>query len=88
MGQADWMIPRPSLAAQAQLQHSLQVLQALYPREHAQVVSLAGDLMSLNMHYKTLLNQAIGHIMELEVAEVLRERTPAQPGACKVSADS
>jgi hypothetical protein len=88
MPQAEWMIPRPSLAAQAQLQHSLQLLQATKPHEHDKLVSLAGDLLRLNMHYKTLLNQAIGHIIELEVAEVLRERTPAQPGACKVSADS
>lgn len=88
MPQAEWMIPRPSLAAQAQLQHSLQVLQATEPNEHAKVVSLAGDLMRLNMHYKTLLNQAIGHITELEVAAILHEHTPAQPGAYTASGDS
>ena len=88
MPQAEWMIPRPSLAAQAQLQYSLQVLQATEPREHDKVVSLAGDLLRQNMHYKTLLNQAIGYIIELEVTEALREHTPAQSGTYTASGDS
>lgn len=88
MPQTDWMIPRPSLAAQAQLQYSLQVLQATEPHEHTKLVSLAGDLMRQNMHYKTLLNQAIAHITELEVAEALRERTPVQPDPYTTSVGS
>lgn len=79
MSPADWMIPRPSLAAQAQLQYSLHVLQSLEPREYPKLVAFAGDLLRKNMHYTTLLNQAIGHITELEAAEALREHTPAQP---------
>lgn len=73
------MIPRPSLAAQAQLRYNLHVLQKVEPREHDKVKSLAGDLLQQNMHYKTLLNQAIAHIIELEAAAALAERIPAPP---------
>jgi hypothetical protein len=88
MAQADWMIPRPSLAAQAQLEYSLRVLQTEGPNERDKVLSLAADLMRQNMHYKTLLNQAIAHITQLEVEAALRDRTPAQPGTCEVAIDS
>lgn len=88
MAQADWMIPRPSLAAQAQLEYSLRVLQAEGPAECDKVLSIAADLMRQNMHYKTLLNQAIAHITQLEALAALHDRTPALSDSCKAAVDS
>lgn len=68
---ADWMIPQPSLAAQAQLQHSVCVLRANGRNEIDATIQLAEDLMKQNMHYKTLLCQAIGRISELELQAFL-----------------
>lgn len=77
---ADWLIAKPSLAAEAQLQHSVCVLRANGATEIEATVRLAEDLMRQNMHYKTLLNQAIAHISTLELAAFLREAdAPPQP---------
>ncbi len=79
MADSPWMIPKPSLAAQAQLQHSLHALRSEGPGNIDKVIDLTADLLRQNMEYKTLLNQALGHIIQLEAAAALREPLPALP---------
>lgn len=93
MALADWMIPKPSLAAQAQLQHSLQVLRRDGRAQIDSTIELTAQLLQQNMHYRTLLKQAVGHIAELELREFLQSSAPALPaprslaGQCAVESD-
>ena len=76
---ADWLIAKPSLAAQAQLQHSLLAVRANGRREIDATLDLVGRLLQQNMHYHTLLTQAIAHIAELELAALF---SPQQTSPC------
>jgi hypothetical protein len=75
---ADWLIPKPSLAAQAQLQHSICVLRAEGKAHIDATLNLTESLLRQNMHYHTLLNQAIHHISELELQQILTPPDPVQ----------
>lgn len=78
---ADWMIPKPSLAAQAQLQHSVCAIRAEGRQNIDATLKLTEALLRQNMHYHTLLNQAIRHISELELQQFLTQSDQAQYAA-------
>jgi hypothetical protein len=71
---SEWLIPKPSLSAQAQLRHSVDTLRKHGPAEAHATTELACSLMHQLMLKDTLLRQAIHHISALELGELLTER--------------
>ena len=82
---ADWMIPKPSLAAQAQLQHRICALRSDGKKNIDATLNLTESLLRQNMHYHTLLNQAIRHIAELELQQILTPPDPTRPQESQLS---
>ena len=74
MALSEWLIPKPSLSAQAQLRHSVDTLRKHGPVEAHATTELACSLMHQLMLKDTLLRQAIHHISALELGELLNER--------------
>jgi hypothetical protein len=74
MALSEWLIPKPSLSAQAQLRHSVDTLRKHGPSEAHATTELACSLMHQLMLKDTLLRQAIHHISALELGEVLAQR--------------
>jgi hypothetical protein len=73
MAFGEWMVPKPSLAAEAQLRHDIAMIRKVHPRDMARLVSLTESLLTQNMHYRTLVRQATCHIANIELQEILRE---------------
>jgi hypothetical protein len=74
MALSEWLIPKPSLSAQAQLRHSVDTLRKHGPTEAHATTELACSLMHQLMLKDTLLRQAIHHISALELGELLAQR--------------
>jgi hypothetical protein len=74
MALSEWLIPKPSLSAQAQLRHSVDTLRKHGPSEAHATTELACSLMHQLMLKDTLLRQAIHHISALELGELLAQR--------------
>ena len=74
MALSEWLIPKPSLSAQAQLRHSVDTLRKHGPAEAHATTELACSLMHQLMLKDTLLRQAIHHISTLELGELLAQR--------------
>lgn len=69
MSSHDWLIPNPSLAALAQLQHNLATVRKC--TDVMRLMSLTESLLQQNMLYGTLLKQATHRIAELEREQFL-----------------
>lgn len=87
MAFADWMIPKPSLAAQAQLQHTIHALRARRNDKIETMLDTLESLLQLHLNYSTLLNQAIAHIAEIEAKEILKESASQRPPSAAAFAD-
>jgi hypothetical protein len=74
MALSEWLIPKPSLSAEAQLRHSVDTLRKHGPSEARATTELACSLMHQLMLKDTLLRQAIHHISALELGELLAQR--------------
>ena len=74
MALSEWLIPKPSLSAQAQLRHNLDTLRKHGTSDPHATTELACSLMHQLMLKDTLLRQAIHHISALELGELLNER--------------
>lgn len=79
MALSEWLIPKPSLSAQAQLRHNLDTLRKHGSSDPHGTTELACSLMHQLMLKDTLLRQAIHHISALEMQQVLTE-SPYRPG--------
>lgn len=66
MHSLDWMVPRPSIAAEAALRHAIHAVRNEGPADVAKLVSLTENLLQQNHLYRTLLKQATPHIAGLE----------------------
>jgi len=73
MALSEWLIPKPSLSAQAQLRHSVDTLRKHGPSEAHATTELACSLMHQLMLKDTLLRQAIHHISALELGDLLAQ---------------
>lgn len=73
MAYADWFVPRPSLAAQANLQHAINAVRNEGPTDVSKLIDLTESLLRQNMLYRTLVSQALARVLELETQEALRE---------------
>lgn len=69
MPDLDWLVPQPSLAALAQLQHNLATVRKC--TDMAGLMSLTESLLRQNMLYGTLIKQATHRIAQLERDEFL-----------------
>ncbi len=76
MALADWLIPKPSLSAQAHYQHTCTTLRAQGPSNVPQTIDLACSLAHQNMMQQAIIRQAIHHISELELTFLLMESAP------------
>lgn len=73
MAFSDWLVPKPSLAAEAQLRQAIHAVRNEGPHNVAGLIDLTETLLAQNMHYKTLLRQAIGHVAELELKAIFKQ---------------
>lgn len=71
MALAEWLIPKPSLSAQAQLRHNLDTLRKHGSSDPHATTELACSLMHQLMLKDTLLRQAIHHVAALEMEDFL-----------------
>ena len=74
MALSEWLIPKPSLSAQAQLRHNLDTLRKHGSSDPHATTELACSLMHQLMLKDTLLRQAIHHISALELDPYLTKR--------------
>jgi hypothetical protein len=68
----EWLVPRPSLAAEARLQHDIATVRKTRPSDVASLIGLTERLLQQNMLYATLLRQATHHIALIETEQALR----------------
>ena len=66
-----WMVPEPSLAAEARLRHDIATVRKAGPDDVASLVRLTERLLQQNMLYSTLLRQATHHIAMIETEQAL-----------------
>lgn len=71
MALASWLVPKPSLAAQARLRSDIHTIRKEGPADIPKLLDLTEQLLTQNMHYSTLLRQAIHHISCLEIEQLL-----------------
>jgi hypothetical protein len=76
---AEWLIPKPSLAAQAQYRHTCDILRSEGRDNVDRVIDLACSLAQQNMLQQTIIRQATQHIGELELIALLMEAPPRRP---------
>jgi hypothetical protein len=67
-----WFVPNPSLAAQANLQHAINAVRNEGPTDVSKLIDLTESLLRQNMLYRTLVSQALAHVIELETKDALR----------------
>lgn len=79
MALSEWLIPKPSLSAQAQLRHNLDTLRKHGTSDPHATTELACSLMHQLMLKDTLLRQAIHHVAALEMEDFLA-KSPNRPG--------
>jgi hypothetical protein len=79
MALAEWLIPKPSLAAQAQYRHTCDILRNEGRDNVDRVIDLACSLAQQNMLQQTIIRQATQHIGELELIALLMEPPPRCP---------
>jgi hypothetical protein len=78
MALSEWLIPKPSLSAQAQLRHNLDTLRKHGSSDPHATTELACSLMHQLMLKDTLLRQAIHHVAALEMEDLLT-KSPNRP---------
>lgn len=76
----EWMVPRLSLSAEAQLRSNLTVIEREGPDNVPQLVKMACSLAQQNAYQQAIIRQATGHIGALEMAVELASVTPQRPG--------
>lgn len=72
----DWMIPRLSLAAEAQLQSTLQTLDSQGAANAEDTVRLAKALAQQNVIQQAIIRQAVAYVSELELLLICLEAPP------------
>lgn len=76
MALAEWLIPRLSLSAEAQLQSHLNVIRTEGPENVDQLVRIACSLAQQNAIQAAIIRQAIGHVGALEMNVELGRKSP------------
>jgi hypothetical protein len=74
MAYGEWLVPKPSIAAQARLQHDIATVRNATSSDLEALRSLTVRLLQQNMHLNTLVRQAIYHCAEQEMQELLGSR--------------
>jgi hypothetical protein len=72
MSWGEWLVPRPSLAAEARLRHDIATVRKAQPSDVASLIGLTERLLQQNMLQATLLRQATHHIALIETEQALR----------------
>lgn len=67
MDSLDWMVPKPSIAAEANLRHAIHAVRNEGPHNVPGLIDLTESLLQQNLLYRTLLKQATHHIASLEL---------------------
>lgn len=76
MGPSNWMVPRLTLSAEAQLQSTLQTLDAHGAENPEETVKLAKALAQQNVIQQAIIRQAVGYVAELELVLVCLKAPP------------
>lgn len=76
---SEWMIPRLSLSAEAQLQSTLTTLDTHGADNPLETIRIAKALAQQNVIQQAIIRQAIGRISELELLLICLESPPPQP---------
>lgn len=79
MAPSDWMVPRLSLAAEAQLRDTLNTLDAQGIANPEDTVRLAKALAQQNVIQQAIIRQAVGYVSELELLLICLEAPPKRP---------
>ena len=71
MGWADWMVVNQSLEEELELEKNVRDVQSCSDRDALQELCIS--LVRTNWHQAKLLQQAVGHIAELDACEAAME---------------
>jgi len=78
----EWLVPKLSLSAEAQLRSNLVAIEREGPEKVDQLVRIACALTQQNALQAAIIRQAIGHVSELEL-QVELGSTRNRPGLMK-----
>lgn len=81
MSWGEWLVPRLTLSAEAQLRSNVAALEKEGPQNVDQLVRIACSLAHQNALQSAIIRQATGHIAVLEMAIELSSRQ--RPGLVK-----
>ena len=76
MAWGDWLVPKLSVSAEAQMHHTVNVLKNEGPENVDQLVRIACSLAQQNVMQQAIIRQAIGHISLLEMTVELNRKQP------------
>ena len=68
MAWGEWLVPKLSLSAEAQLRSNITAIEREGPQNVEQLVRLAVSLVQQNAYQAAIIRQAIGHVGEIELA--------------------
>lgn len=77
--QQEWLIAKLSLAAEAQMEAMVRCLEREGPQNVPQLLRIATSLTRQNCIQQTLLKQAVGRVMELEMEIALSRQGDSNP---------
>jgi hypothetical protein len=67
MSWGEWLVPKLSLSAEAQLRSNIAAIEREGPQKVEQLVKIASSLTQQNALQAAIIRQAIGHVSELEL---------------------
>lgn len=67
MAWGEWLVPKLSLSAEAQLRSNIAAIEREGPEQVGQLVKIACALTQQNAIQAAIIRQAIGHVSELEL---------------------
>lgn len=67
----DWMVPKLSLSAEAQLEHNVRLMREEGPSDIEGTIRIACSLIQQNAMQQAIIRQAVGHIAQLEMEQLL-----------------
>ena len=68
MAWGEWLVPKLSLSAEAQLRSHISAIEREGPQNVEQLVRIAVSLVQQNAYQAAIIRQAIGHVGEIELA--------------------
>lgn len=76
----EWLVPKLSLSAEVQLRSNLAAIEQEGPDKVEQLVRIACALTQQNALQAAIIRQAIGHIAQLEMNDMLESGSSTQEG--------